>query len=103
MLNNKILVTTLCILAGSLDSVTPNQAQTTPYPAARHGGNYMYNYYLPPAPSTSPWAPAWSPDGKWIAVASGARRKRKTMSFPSSKKRASFTNVFQQKREENEP
>src|SRR5688500_20220312 len=29
----------------------------------------MFNYYLPPAPSASAWAPAWSPDGKWIAVA----------------------------------
>src|SRR5260370_11092520 len=38
-------------------------------PAATQGGNYMQNYYLPPAPSTTPWAPAWSPDGKWIAVA----------------------------------
>lgn len=40
-----------------------------PYPAARHGGNYMHNYYLPPAPGTTPWAPSWSPDGRWIAVA----------------------------------
>ncbi len=39
------------------------------YPNAKTGGNYMYNYYLPPAPSSTPWAPAWSPDGKWIAVA----------------------------------
>ena len=39
------------------------------YPAATQGANYMHNYYLPPAPSTTPWAPAWSPDGKWIAVA----------------------------------
>src|ERR1700704_2473389 len=39
------------------------------YPSAKYGGNYMHNYYLPPAPSTTPWAPAWSPDGKWIAVA----------------------------------
>jgi len=39
------------------------------YPDARTGGNYMHNYYLPPAPSSTPWAPAWSPDGKWIAVA----------------------------------
>jgi len=39
------------------------------YPAARHGGRYMHNYYIPPAPSTTPWAPAWAPDGKWIAVA----------------------------------
>jgi Tol biopolymer transport system component len=39
------------------------------YPAARTGANYMHNYYFPPAPSSTPWAPAWSPDGKWIAVA----------------------------------
>ena len=39
------------------------------YPTARTGGNYMHNYYLPPAPSSTPWAPAWSPDGNWIAVA----------------------------------
>ena len=39
------------------------------YPASKHGGTYMFNYYLPPAPSSTPWAPAWSPDGKWIAVA----------------------------------
>jgi TolB protein len=39
------------------------------YPAARQGGNYMHNYYFPPAPSSTPWAPAWSPDGRSIAVA----------------------------------
>jgi TolB protein len=40
------------------------------YPVARDtgGGNYMFNYYFPPAPSSTPWAPAWSPDGKSIAV-----------------------------------
>ena len=38
------------------------------YPAARHGGNYMHNFYFPPTPSATPWAPSWSPDGKWIAV-----------------------------------
>ncbi len=43
--------------------------QGSPYPNARTGGNYMHNYYLPPAPSSTPWAPAWSPDGRWIAVA----------------------------------
>lgn len=42
-------------------------AQDGAYPDARHGGNYMHNYYLPPAPSSTPWAPAWSPDGEWIA------------------------------------
>ncbi|MEE2668955.1 MAG: CehA/McbA family metallohydrolase [Gemmatimonadota bacterium] len=38
------------------------------YPWARHGGNYMYNFYFPPSPSSTPWAPAWSPDGTAIAV-----------------------------------
>ncbi len=44
-------------------------AQGSVYPASKHGGTYMFNYYLPPAPSTTPWWPSWSPDGKWIAVA----------------------------------
>jgi len=39
------------------------------YPAAVQGGNYMHNYYIPPAPSSTPWAPAWAPDGKSIVVA----------------------------------
>jgi dipeptidyl aminopeptidase/acylaminoacyl peptidase len=39
------------------------------YPAAKSGGNYMHNYYLPPAGSSSPWWPSWSPDGKWLAFA----------------------------------
>jgi TolB protein len=39
------------------------------YPNARSGGNYMHNYYLPPAGSSSPWWPTWSPDGEWLAFA----------------------------------
>lgn len=46
----------------------PGSAQET-YPASEHGGNYMFNFYFPPAPSSTPWAPDWSPDGEWIAVA----------------------------------
>jgi TolB protein len=42
--------------------------QRTLYPAAKDGGNYMHNYYVPPAPSSYPWAPDWSPDGKSLAV-----------------------------------
>lgn len=38
------------------------------YPSSKHGGNYMVNFYLPPAPSSTPWTPCWSPDGEWIAV-----------------------------------
>lgn len=39
-----------------------------PYQASRAGGNYMHTYLLPPAPSSTPWAPAWSPDGRSMAV-----------------------------------
>ena len=39
------------------------------YPAARTGGKYMHNYYLPRAGSSTPWWPTWSPDGQWIAFA----------------------------------
>jgi TolB protein len=38
------------------------------YAGAAQGGNYMHNYYLPPAPSSTPWAPAWAPDGKTVAI-----------------------------------
>lgn len=44
-------------------------AQARFYPGARSGGNYMHNFYFPPSPSATPWAPDWSPDGEWIAVA----------------------------------
>ncbi len=38
------------------------------YTAARMGGNYMHNYYLPPAVNSTPWYPSWSPDGQSVAV-----------------------------------
>ncbi len=43
-------------------------AQAGRYPASKHGGNYMHNFYFPPAPSSTPWAPSWAPDGNSIAV-----------------------------------
>ena len=43
--------------------------QSSVYPASKHGGEYMFNFYFPPAPSATPWAPAWAPDGKSIAIA----------------------------------
>ena len=55
-----------CVIAGV--SLIGQDGPRT-YPNARTGGNYMYNYYFGPAPSSTPWAPSWSPDGKWIAVA----------------------------------
>ncbi len=49
--------------------ILPRPGTAQDYPSARHGGNYMHNFYFPPAPSSTPWWPSWSPDGKWIAVA----------------------------------
>ena len=57
-----LLITLLCLPLAL-------QAQGLFYPEARSGGNYMHNFYFPPAPSSTPWAPDWSPDGEWIAVA----------------------------------
>ncbi len=69
-------VLTAAALLLTVSPATPQQGPppvvvgvTGTYPAARHGGNYMHNYYFPPAPSSTPWAPAWSPDGSSIAVA----------------------------------
>ena len=51
-------------------SVTPALwPQATQYPASKQGDSYMWNYYFPLSPSSTPWAPAWAPDGKSIAVA----------------------------------
>ena len=54
----------LCLSTVSLSS-QPGSA----YPSAGHGGNYMHNFYFPPAPSSTAWAPTWAPDGRRIAVA----------------------------------
>src|SRR5689334_20314817 len=43
-----------------------SQGATRAFPSAKRP--LEANAYLPPAPSATPWAPAWSPDGKWIAV-----------------------------------
>lgn len=40
-----------------------------PYQASRYGGNDLHTCLIPPAPSSTPWAPAWSPDGRALAVA----------------------------------
>jgi hypothetical protein len=62
----------LCFLTIALIAVVFSNsllAQARFYPDARSGGNYMHNFYFPPSPSSTPWAPDWSPDGEWIAVA----------------------------------
>lgn len=57
-----LLVTVLLFCAGSLA-----QDPLVLYPNAKTGGNYMFNYYLPPAGTSTPWWPSWSPDGQWLA------------------------------------
>jgi TolB protein len=69
MFRRTFFATNVCVVVGLLSLATAGRAQKSPYRVAKHGGNYMFNYYIPPAPSTTPWAPAWSPHGKWIAVA----------------------------------
>ena len=64
---HRVAVASIAGVLAAAPSVIGQGART--YPTARTGGNYMHNYYLPPAPSSTPWAPAWSPDGNWIAVA----------------------------------
>ena len=55
--------------AGEAPPARPDFANSPrPYAASSHGGNYMQNYYFPPAPSSTPWYPAWAPDGGSIAV-----------------------------------
>lgn len=42
--------------------------QGTEYPAVKFRSNYLASYYLSHTSAPAPWWPAWSPDGKWIAV-----------------------------------
>ena len=56
------------VLTETAVALSPPPASVPGYSGSRHGGNYMFNYYLPPAPSSTPWAPSWSPDGTRIAV-----------------------------------
>ncbi|MDH3652461.1 MAG: hypothetical protein OEQ53_22410, partial [Saprospiraceae bacterium] len=57
-----------CFLCLSIKiSIAQGIRQT--YPSALSGGNYMHNFYIPPAYSSTPWTPDWHPDGKSIAIA----------------------------------
>ncbi len=65
-LSTAVILTTLTLAPP--DPLTAQRAGR-PYPASAHGGNYMHNFYFPPAPSSSPWYPAWHPGGERVAVA----------------------------------
>ena len=56
-------------IAALLLSCVASTAWAQAYPNAKTGGNYMHNYLLPPAASSSPWWPTWSPDGQTVAFA----------------------------------
>lgn len=62
-------LTVALLLAMLVASAAARAEGVGSYPGAKQGGHYMHNYYLPPAPSSTPWAPDWAPDGKSIAVA----------------------------------
>jgi hypothetical protein len=64
-----ILVLTACTAAaGEVVAQAPEMTPFGGYPTVRHGGNYMQNYLLPPAPASTPWYPSWSPNGAHVAV-----------------------------------
>jgi hypothetical protein len=56
-MNNKNACLLACwLIIACLVTPPTGLAQSTRfYPSAKHGGNYLYNYYFPPAPSTTPW------------------------------------------------
>ena len=68
--NGHTLICTIALAAAASAQPAPalRDVGSQKYAAAVQGGNYMHNYYLPPAPSSTAWAPAWAPDGKTLAV-----------------------------------
>ncbi len=56
-------------LVAAFSAAPADLAAQRAYPASAHGGNYMHNFYFPPAPSSSPWHPEWHPGGERVAVA----------------------------------
>ena len=59
------IVAVACVLPAATALLFGQAGQ---FPSARHGGNYMFNFYFPPAPSSTPWAPSWAPTGDAVAV-----------------------------------
>lgn len=62
-------VVSIMLVAVALLASVASAGQNVSYPSVKQGGFYTHNYYFGPAPSSTPWAPAWSPDGSQLAVA----------------------------------
>ena len=62
-----LLVLAPCVHLVAQPAVYRLDAVERPYPNARTGGNYMFNYYLPPPGTSTPWWPAWAPGGTRLA------------------------------------
>jgi TolB protein len=58
----------LLVTTGLLSVPASAQDRFGGYPAAHMGGNYMHNFYLPPAVNSTPWYPTWAPDGESVSV-----------------------------------
>src|ERR1700732_2007929 len=57
----------LLACVGSLLKAGVAAPQGSEYPAIKYRSNYLASYYVSHAPTTTPWWPCWSPDGKSIA------------------------------------
>lgn len=68
MRSRSFIATVALYSALGLPAALDGQETFGSYPAARMGGNYMHNFYLPPAVNSTPWAPSWAPDGERVAV-----------------------------------
>src|SRR5713226_4517014 len=67
--HNRCPLLALVLLALAFHASGQARKEKSYYPSAKTGSNYMHNYYLPPAGSSTPWWPSWSPDGQWLAFA----------------------------------
>ena len=61
-----VLATTVCCVTAAAAGLL---AQAGRYPASRHGGNYMHNFYFPALPQLDSLGAELAPGGESIAVA----------------------------------
>ncbi len=68
MLRIRLRLVIPSLLVASLLTPETVEAQGGEYPNLKLSSNYLSAYYLAHTPNPTPWSPAWSPDGKWVAV-----------------------------------